>query len=237
MAESGYANTVGGTLQKIGFARMCQCERNWNDDGEGDFRVEGTLEESAVPALASGLTIHTGCPVTHVTRHGHGVDVKVAGGRTLTAAAVVVTVPVPALQRRIINFQPPLPPSKIRALASMECEPGVKLLAKFSSLIWPESLHGMICSDSFAPEMWFDKHVSTTPDGTPGATLYYCTAFFTSDQARRVSAMPTADAFSALLNQLDEMFQVCHVFFHHVEKKISTVLITDGVLFYFLFNF
>jgi monoamine oxidase len=208
MAESGYANTVGGTLQKIGFARMCQCERNWNDDGEGDFRVEGTLEETAVTALASGLTIHKACPVTQITRNGQGVEVRVAGGRSLSAAAVVVTAPVPTLQRRIINFQPPLPASKIRALASMECEPGVKLLAKFSSLIWPENLHGMICSDAFAPELWFDKHVSTSPDGTPGPTLYYMTAFFTSDQARRVSAMPTAEAFAALLNQLDEMFQV-----------------------------
>lgn len=212
MAESGYANTVGGTLQKIGFARMCQCERNWNDDGEGDFRVEGTLEESAIPALAAGLTIHKGCPVTHITRHAQGVTVKIAGGRTISAAAVVVTAPVPALQRRIINFQPPLPPSKIRALASMECEPGVKLLAKFSSLIWDENLHGMICSDSFAPELWFDRHVSTSADGSPGPVLYYCTAFFTSDQARRVSSMPTAEAFNALLNQIDEMFKVLRTF-------------------------
>jgi len=222
MAESGYANTVGGTLQKIGFARMCQCERNWNDEGEGDFRVEGTLGETAVPALAEDLTIHNSCPVTQIRRVPSGgaegkartdtggwVEVKIAGGRTMTAAAVVVTVPVPVLQRKIIEFSPPLPPAKVRAFSSMECEPGVKVMAKFSELIWPETLHGMICSDSFAPELWFDKYEGGNPNNkNEGATFYYCTAFFTSDQARRVSTLSTTEVFTSLLDQISEMFRV-----------------------------
>ncbi len=74
-------------------------------------------------------------------------------------------------------------------------------MAKFTSRIWPADVHGMICTDSFAPELWFDAHTSGT------TTTYYTTAFFTSDQARRVAAIPTDSAFDLLLCQLSEMFK------------------------------
>jgi monoamine oxidase len=45
-------------------------------------------------------------------------------------------------------------------------------------------------------QVWFD-----------GTGPFYATAFYTSDQARRVAAMDTAAAFDALLAQLSEMFR------------------------------
>jgi hypothetical protein len=96
-AENGYANTVGGTLRKISASRMTQCEKNWEKDGDGDFRVLGTLDEVVIGAMARGLDVRCGLPVNEITRLQHGVSVASPrkGGTRLSASAVVVTVPIP----------------------------------------------------------------------------------------------------------------------------------------------
>jgi monoamine oxidase len=204
-AEAGYANTVGGTLRNISAARMSQCEKNWEKDGDGDFRVVGTLDGVAIAGLARGVDVRCGLPVNKITRVRHGVEVSSArrGGITLSAAAVVVSVPVPVLQKDVIAFSPPLPESKVRAIRSLQCEPALKILAKFTSQFWPADVHGMVCSDSFAPEIWFD---TCSPIAPLTAPTYYCTAFYTSDQARHLASVPTTEAFTSLLAQLSEMF-------------------------------
>jgi monoamine oxidase len=203
MAEAGYANTVGGTLRKISVAQMCQCERNWENDGEEDFRVGNgsTLEETAVRALAAGLDVRRNLPVSKVELGPDGIFTVYsprAGGTAFRARHVVVAVPIPALQRNTIKFNPPLPAEKVAAIGSLECEPALKIHMKFTHRFWPEKLHGTICSDAFVPELWFDEH----------SGCHYVTAFFTSDQARRVGALDTDVAFESCLQQLSEMFGV-----------------------------
>ena len=214
MAESGYANTVAGTLDKIGFSNMSQCERNWYYDGDGDFRIDGTLEETILRSLADGLNIQFNSPVNQIERSKEGVKVKVLGGEVIKATSVVVTSSISALQRGVIKFLPPLPVEKQEAINSIECEPGLKILVKFQSRFWPEKLHGMVCSDAFAPEIWFDSfsissnNNNNNNNNNGDEKVYYATAFFTSDQARRVAAMKGDDPFNALLDQFDEMFKV-----------------------------
>ncbi len=209
MAYAGYANTVYGTLDKIGLAQMAQCERNWFKDGEVDFGVEGTLNETVIPALAEGLDVRTSSAVKQISHVGEYVTVSIMGGISIVAAVVVVTVPIPLLQRGIVKFTPPLSDLKQKALSSLECEPALKIHAKFTSRVWPHNLHGMVCSDDFALEMWFNKHQAA--DDT---SVFYCTAFFTSDQARAISALETAVAFHRLLDQINRMFKTsCIKFF------------------------
>lgn len=200
MAEAGYANTVGGTLRKISAARMCQSERNWSVDGDGDYRVDAgsTLEESVIAALARDVDVKVRTPVSAVSVKGDVFELTSprGGGTAFRARAVVVTASVSALQRGALKFSPPLPADKQAAISSMECEPALKLLVKFSKRVWPAELHGIVCSDTFAPELWFD-----------GTGPWYATAFFTSDQARGVAAMTTDAAFDALLAQISEMFK------------------------------
>ncbi|GEP03318.1 flavin monoamine oxidase family protein [Methylobacterium oxalidis] len=58
--------------------------------------------------LAQGLPIALSCPVTRVTWGGRGVRVETADGRSLSARAVLVTVPVMVL-RDSVTFVPALP--------------------------------------------------------------------------------------------------------------------------------
>jgi monoamine oxidase len=146
--------------------------------------------------------------VKQISHVGDIVTVSIMGGASVVAAAAVVTVPIPVLQRGIIKFTPPLSDLKQKALSSLECEPALKIHAKFTSRTWPHNLHGMVCSDDFAPEIWFDHHQAAD------CSLYYCTAFFTSDQARAITALDTVDAFHLLIDQLNRMFKTsCEKFF------------------------
>eukprot|EP00854_Cymbomonas_tetramitiformis_P007280 gene7280-8669_t len=212
-AEAGYANTVCGTLKQISTARMSECERGWEKDGDGDFRVAGTLHGTAIRALERGLDIRRSQPVTKIVRCHKGVEVvsnragEASSSFTHSASAVVMTASIPTLQRKVIDFSPPLPESKMRAIDSLRCHSALKMFAKFHEQFWPTDVHGMICSDSFAPEIWF--HTCPEEDASTasfGSKAFYLTAFFTSDQAQRIAALKTETAFDSLLEQLSEMF-------------------------------
>jgi len=205
MAEAGYANTVGGTLDKINLSRIATCERNWEDEGEGDFRVKNsTMHETIIPALAKDIDVQLTSVVRSVTRTAHGVEVTIRGKtEPIRALAAVVSVSMSALQRKIIAFEPPLNLRQSNAIKSVSCEPGMKILVKFTQRKWPANVHGMVCADSFAPELWFQDFKA--PDGT---MVFYCTAFFMSDMARRVAELKKNQMFESLLDQLDEMFNL-----------------------------
>lgn len=68
-----------------------------------------------VEDAAAGLDIRLACPVTRVVYDRQGVQVVTAQG-TLSAAAVVVTVPLGILQTRQLEFDPPLPTAKQQAM-------------------------------------------------------------------------------------------------------------------------
>ena len=73
----------------------------------------GTFVERA----AAGVDIRLGCPVLSIDHSGVSVGIATAAG-TLTAAAVVVTVPTDVLAHGAIIFDPPLP-DHLHAAASL----------------------------------------------------------------------------------------------------------------------
>jgi hypothetical protein len=52
---------------------------------------------------------------------------------------------------------PPPPPRKLAAIDSMSFANGVKVVLKFKSRPWPSHCHGVVCADSFVPEMWMNN--------------------------------------------------------------------------------
>ena len=204
MAEAGFANTAAGTLGTIGLERIAHTERCYEPDGEGDYRVAGTMAHAAVGALSAGIDIRLGTPVSRVTTRadGSGYEVALRNGESARAKVVVVSASIPALQRKVIDFQPPLPGTKLDAIACIKCEPALKLMLKFSRRPWPANMHGIICADSFVPEIWVQRHTAT--DGSDD--VHYATGFFTADYARRAAALGIDEAVGAFLEQLEAMF-------------------------------
>eukprot|EP01116_Phalansterium_solitarium_P006231 TRINITY_DN18539_c0_g1_i1.p1 TRINITY_DN18539_c0_g1~~TRINITY_DN18539_c0_g1_i1.p1 ORF type:complete len:535 (+),score=185.93 TRINITY_DN18539_c0_g1_i1:35-1639(+) len=155
LADAGYANTVCSASDRLSFAELTKIERVWDLNGDGDFRLDGGLAQ--VPEyLARGLRIRTSWPVKRIA-HGRGPITLVSeAGQQLEASRVVVTVPLPVLKAGRIEFDPPLPQEKIKATQALAMDGAIKVVMKFSRRFWPDEFHGVICSHSFLPELWFD---------------------------------------------------------------------------------
>ena len=67
------------------------------------------------------------------------------------------------LQRKLINFEPPLEPQRVAAIDSFTMSFGCKVHLVFSDSVSPPDCHGIVASDDFLPEFWFNK-----PDGIGG---------------------------------------------------------------------
>ncbi len=74
----------------------------------------GTLAERA----AEGLPIRLNTPVTAIRWDGPGVVVETPGG-TISAKAVIVTVPIGVLKREAIRFAPRLPSTTLKGLDAL----------------------------------------------------------------------------------------------------------------------
>jgi monoamine oxidase len=99
--------------------------------------------------------------------------------------------------REDLTFEPPLPPKRVEALSRLNIGNGLKMFLLFSRRVWPEDCHGVICAETFVPEMWFKvNHVKGKGD------IYTATVFAMADRANEIAAMPEATAISLALSQV-----------------------------------
>lgn len=81
---------------------------------DADLFVEGGYG-ALIARLARGLTIHLDTPVTCIDWSGAGLRLTTPRG-TLWARHVIVTTPIPLLQREVIRFFPALPLAALEAI-------------------------------------------------------------------------------------------------------------------------
>lgn len=126
--------------------------RYWDEGyelfGEGDS-IFWDGYHALAEKLAAGLTIRLNCPVTGVTYGDNGsVHVQTAQGE-LTAAAVLVTLPLGVLKSNTVAFNPPLPSAKTDAAARLGVGTLAKLAYMFDEVFWPANQYvfGMVNDD------------------------------------------------------------------------------------------
>jgi monoamine oxidase len=72
-----------------------------------------------VNAMAAGVDVRLGVPVTEVAVSAGGVRVRAADGRSEEGSHVVVTVPLGVLKREALRFSPGLPPDRLAAIGRL----------------------------------------------------------------------------------------------------------------------
>jgi polyamine oxidase len=106
-------------------------------DGASHFLPDGY---DALPRyLARGIEVRTNVRVTTVRTGPGGVTVETGAGEE-RASAVVVTVPLGALRREAIRFDPPLPREKRDAIEGLDMGTLDKIVLRFDQPFW--SGHG-----------------------------------------------------------------------------------------------
>ena len=96
------------------------------EGSEGDDLLVLGGYDALVTSQLDGLDVRLGWPVAIIDTSGEQVAVLSSAGESLTADAVIVTVPLGALKARLIEFQPELPAPHLAAIEAM----GMGLLDK-----------------------------------------------------------------------------------------------------------
>ena len=127
----------GAVMSDVGLNEVVAEQRAWRH-GEKYLVLKGACLQDAMDALAVGADVRHGWAVARVrwAAGGGGVEVSDARGRTLRAARLVVSVPLPVLQRGGIAFEPPLPAVQREAIAALKVGNAVKVLLRLQRRFW-----------------------------------------------------------------------------------------------------
>jgi polyamine oxidase len=111
----------------------------WNElEYEGNYfgDVPDGGYRRLVTAMAAGVDVRLGVPVTEVAVSAGGVRVQAADGRSEEGSHVVVTVPLGVLKRQALRFSPALPPDRLAAIGRLGFGRFEKVALRFEEPFW-----------------------------------------------------------------------------------------------------
>jgi monoamine oxidase len=126
--------------------------------------------------------------------------VAAADGRALSARSAILTLPVGVLASGAVEFTPPLPESKQRALSDLVMGPIVKVLLQFSEPFWPAWLANLSCGTGPITLYWPEGDCRRRRE--PAVLTAYCTG----PRAAHISALPEEEAVAVVLADLARLF-------------------------------
>ncbi len=189
-----YANAAGESLRLLDATAALEGLAALGLDGTEDHRIlEGY--GAVVEALALGPEFYTGTVVTRIEWGPGGVVVHDNEGHVYRSRMAIVTLPVGVLQAGSVEFDPPLPESKERALAGLGMGPVVKLVYRFAEPVTPEEITAVYAAGN--PPMWWSPSA-----GHPTTEAVVWTAFVTGDGAVELMRLGEDDALERGLEAL-----------------------------------
>jgi monoamine oxidase len=157
LAEAGYANTVCSSLDFLPLNSVIRLEKAWLRDGGGDYRLHYGMM-TVINHMAKNLKIKLNWPVKTINYQDDQKIILIHNkGEKLSANIIVIKVPLLILKHGDIEFIPPLPEDKQLCIKTFNVYNAIKIVMKFSKRFWPVQLQGIICSNCFIPELWFDE--------------------------------------------------------------------------------
>lgn len=112
----------------------------YDEEGElkgGDYLVTGDYT-TVVKKLAEGIDVRLNHIVTRLQDTGHEVAVATKDGKSFTADAVIVTVPLGVLQKGSVTFEPQLPKEKLAAIHGLKMGNLHKTFLTFDHVFWDD---------------------------------------------------------------------------------------------------
>ncbi|KAL7692016.1 putative amine oxidase, FAD/NAD(P)-binding domain superfamily [Plasmopara halstedii] len=220
LCEAGYANTAGGPLENISQRTTCRYEKMWIElEDDGDYRVVPSLMRF-IDYFAEGVMTRFNWPVANVDySQSDRILLTSTSGKQLLCKALVVTVSIAVFSK--IAYSPPLPQQKLNAVKSFDMRRAGKVILHMSGQFWPENAHGVICSDCFLPEFWFNStqgigHLKTNGDkqyvanvtdkSADSGAKYLITGFASALYAEKFIGMDHDEIVEGFLDQLDMIY-------------------------------
>ncbi|WJY01022.1 NAD(P)/FAD-dependent oxidoreductase [Curtobacterium sp. 458] len=150
-------------------------------------------------ALAEGLDVRLSSVVRAVRQSPDGAAVELADGRVVTAAAVVVTVPLGVLQAGAVTFEPPLGPDVLDAMGRLGMGVYDKVFLRFPERFWGDDW--VVRQQGPAGVDWHSWYDMSRVTGEP-----VLAALVGGAGARRIESLPDALVVDEAVTALRRMF-------------------------------
>uniref|UniRef100_A0A2K5EHD6 Lysine demethylase 1B n=1 Tax=Aotus nancymaae TaxID=37293 RepID=A0A2K5EHD6_AOTNA len=142
------AQIVNGCINNP-MALMCEqvSARSWDHNEffaqfAGDHTLLTPGYSAIIEKLAEGLDIRLKSPVQSIDYSGDDAQVTITDGTGYSAQKVLVTVPLALLQKGAIQFNPPLPEKKMKAINSLGAGIIEKIALQFPYRFWDSKVQG-----------------------------------------------------------------------------------------------
>lgn len=190
------ANELGTSADRLGVRAYSQAARLWRA-GEIDFKFDSSfydiINALLIKPLKNITTLES--PITDIRYKQSKIFLKTDDHRFFTADKVIVSVPLTILQAGLIQFQPQLPLSKLKAIANIGIDPGMKVFLKFKERFWADSIVGT----HWAPSYLDAKYGKTAQDEV-------LEAFIMGDKATILGELSDEELIQLLLAELDQIY-------------------------------
>ncbi len=125
-------------------------------DGEDKVMPGGYI--GILAPLADGIDVQLGRTVNYIGETAEGVEVEFADEATMTADAVLVTVPLGVLKAGVIEFEPPLPDDKLAAIDRLGMGVLDRVVLQYDKLFWDDDAEiiGFVGEEQGLFIEWFD---------------------------------------------------------------------------------
>ena len=129
-------------------------------DKEGYFQGEDCVfpdgYDQIINGLSDNMSILYSTPAKLVEYSNDGVIVTTTNGVQYKAKQVIITASINVLKSNIIQFQPPLPRSKTKALNRLDMGQNDKIILTFSEKFWKTSRIAFVASDTTESTDYYD---------------------------------------------------------------------------------
>lgn len=171
------------------------------------------FEQYVLPGIESDLRLNA--PVEAIDYSGDEVTVTIANGETVTADAVIVTVPVMQLRKRAIEFTPALPDDKLAAIDDVQLWTGMKVFLEFSEQWYPTFLEIAGSNSEAGQKLFYDAAYGQDSDA------HVLGLFTVGDQSWPYQERTGEDLVGYILAELDEMYDgaASRTFVQHVAQN------------------
>ena len=153
--------------------------------------------------LATNLDIELNAWVSNIDYSAAGVTVTTRDQRRFTADKVVVTVPLGVLKKQVIEFSPPLPEAKTRAIEQVHMGNVNKFLLVWGSTFWDDSQQYIGYTNDGSQVGRFNYYLNTNLFA-PGANALMTFAF--GDQADHSESLTDAQIIDEVVANLTGIY-------------------------------
>ena len=144
-----WAGEWGCSAKELGIEALAKINGQWSS-GDLDFKAEPSLydliDESLIRPLRPYLQL--GQAVKHIDYSGEQIKVFTQD-QTIVVDKLLLTVPLPVLQKESISFVPNLPSAKTAAIQRLKMGDGLKIFFKFNRLFWSGDIIGSKMASSY----------------------------------------------------------------------------------------